>query len=124
MGMRQRRARFVGLSLAALALGCGSSGGNEYGLDVGTDEGGSSFFLGSADASGLGALDAHIEQNHVTVTFVTLSCTGPCADVVAVPTGGHAPYTFKWDDGSTSASRRVCPTTSTSYVVGGDAQGK
>jgi hypothetical protein len=108
---------FVGLLLVALALGCGSGGGNQYSLDVGTDDGGPSLVLGSGDASGPAPFDAHIEQNHVTVTFVTLSCTGPCADVVAVPTGGQAPYTFEWDDGSTSASRQVCPTSSTSYNV-------
>ncbi len=109
--------RFVGLLPITLALGCGSSGGNRYSLDVGSDDGGPSLVLGAGDASVLGAFDAHIEQNHIAVTFVTLSCTGPCADVVAVPTGGQAPYTFKWNDGSTSASHHVCPTTSTSYFV-------
>jgi hypothetical protein len=73
--------------------------------------------LGSGDASASAALDAHIEQNRVTITFVTLICTGPCADVVAVPTGGQAPYTFAWDNGSTSAARHVCPTSSTNYSV-------
>jgi hypothetical protein len=62
-------------------------------------------------------LDAHIEQSHITVTIVTVSCSGPCADVVAVAAGGHAPYSFLWDDGSTSASRTVCPTSSTHYDV-------
>lgn len=109
--------RFVGLVGIPLALGCGSSGGNGYGLDVGSDDGGAPLILGSGDASAPGALDAHIERNHITVTFVTLSCTGQCADVVAVPTGGQKPYTFKWENGSTSASRHVCPASSTSYSV-------
>jgi hypothetical protein len=108
---------FLGLLPVALALGCGSSGGNGYSLNVGTDDGGASFLPGSDDASTTGGLDAHIEQDHITVTFVTLTCAGPCADVVAVATGGQAPYTFKWDDGSTSASRHVCPTSSTDYFV-------
>jgi hypothetical protein len=115
MGMTPTRARSVGLLLATFALGCGDSAGNPYSLPVGSDDGGGSFFGGDASVSA--GLDAHIEENHVTVTFVTVSCTGPCADVVAVPTGGHAPYTFKWDDGSTTAARQVCPTSSTSYDV-------
>ncbi len=115
--MTPKRARFVELFPVALAVGCGSSGGNGYSLDVGADDGGPSLVLGADDASATGAFDAHIEQNHIAVTFVTLSCAGPCADVVAVPTGGQAPYTFKWDDGSTTATRHVCPTSSTSYNV-------
>ncbi len=116
--MTARRVRFVGLLPLALALSCGSSGRSPYSLDVGSDDSGSSISLGSGfDGSSPSALDAHIERNHVTVTFVTLSCAGPCADVVAVPTGGNAPYTFKWEDGSTSAMRHVCPASTTSYVV-------
>ncbi len=101
--------RFVGLLPVTLAVGCGGSGSNGYSLDVGTDDSGPGLVLSAGDASGPGAFDAHIEQNHIAVTFVTLSCAGPCADVVAVPTGGGAPYTFKWDDGSTVATRHVCP---------------
>jgi hypothetical protein len=114
MGMTRRR-RLAWPLLSTFALGCGS-GGNTYTLDLGSDEGGVGSF-GVGDASGSGALTAHIEQNHVTVTFVTLSCAGPCADVVAVASGGNAPYSFSWDDGSMSASRTVCPTSSTSYSV-------
>jgi hypothetical protein len=110
-----RRAWAVGPLVSALALGCGSPG-NSYGLTVGSDEGGGGAFAGS-DATASSALDAHIEENHVTVTFVVLSCAGPCADVVAVPTGGHAPYTFEWNDGSTAASRHVCATSNASYLV-------
>ena len=113
--MTPRRAGLVGLLPAAIALGCGSSGGSS--LDVGSDDGGQSFVMGSGDAAGPGAFDAHIEENQVTVTFVTLGCTGDCATVQAVGTGGYPPYSFKWDDGSTSATRKVCPTSSTSYNV-------
>ncbi len=98
-------------------MGCGSSRGNPYSVDVGTDDGGLSFVLGSGDAGGRGALDAHIEENHITITFVTLSCSGGCATVEAVATGGYPPYTFAWDDGSTHATRQVCPAASTSYNV-------
>jgi hypothetical protein len=51
------------------------------------------------------------------VKFITLSCSDDCAEVEAVGTGGYPPYTFAWDDGSTSATRKVCPTSSTSYRV-------
>src|SRR5580692_11766548 len=108
---------FAGLLPVVLGMSCGSGGSNGYNLDVGSDDGGPSLLLGPGDASRPGAFDAHIEQDHITVTFVTLTCTGPCADVVAVPTGGQAPYTFRWSDGSTSAARHVCPTSSTSYLV-------
>ena len=73
--------------------------------------------LPGTDASGPGAFDAYIEQNHVTVTFITLSCSGKCATVEAVGTGGYPPYMFKWDDGSKSAMRQFCPTSSTNYNV-------
>lgn len=63
------------------------------------------------------SLTAHIERQGVTVEFITLSCAGECADVVAVARGGYAPYAYAWEDGSTSPSRRVCPTESTSYRV-------
>ncbi len=101
--------------MAAFAAGCGSNGGSA--LDVGSDDGGPGFVSGSVDGGAVGPLDAHIEENGVTVTFVTLSCAGGCADVEAVGTGGHPPYTFKWDNGSTNASRQVCSASSTNYSV-------
>jgi hypothetical protein len=112
--MTPSRLPFVGLPLAALALGCGSSGGS---LDVGTDEGGLSSVFPGTDASGQGAFDAYIEQNDVTVKFITLNCSGDCATVEAVGTGGYPPYTFRWDDGSTSAMRKICRSPSTNYTV-------
>jgi hypothetical protein len=107
----------VGVLLTAIGWGCGGNAGAGYSLPVGEDDGGSSGAFNGGDASALGPLDAHIEENHVTITFVTLSCSGPCADVEAVATGGHAPYTFAWDDGSTRATRRVCPASNASYQV-------
>ncbi len=53
----------------------------------------------------------------MTVTFVTLSCAEGCASVKAVATGGHPPYTFAWDDGSSTATRNVCPKSDASYSV-------
>jgi hypothetical protein len=89
--------------LSALALGCGSTG-HDYSLPVGSDDGGSGGFL-AEDSSAGGALDAHIEQDHVTVTVVTVGCAGACADVQAIATGGAPPYSFSWSDGATSAAR-------------------
>jgi hypothetical protein len=104
----------LGLGLAT-ALGCGSSGQEQ--LSLGRDDGGPSYAF-SADANNLSALDAYIENgSHIAVKFITLSCAGDCATVEAVGTGGNPPYTFDWDDGSTSATRQVCPTASTSYSV-------
>jgi hypothetical protein len=101
----------------ALCLGCGSGGSGGFAGEVGTYEPDGGLFLGSGDASASAAFDASIEQNHVAVKFITLSCSGSCAEVQAVGTGGYLPYTFKWDDGSTTATRQVCPMSSTSYSV-------
>jgi len=54
--------RCIGLLAAPLALGCGTGGGANYSLDVGTEEAGPSFVLRATD-SGQGGLDAYIEQN-------------------------------------------------------------
>jgi hypothetical protein len=104
-----------GLVVIPLALGCGRTSGANYNLDVGSDDGGPPFGFSGTD--GGQGLDAYIEQGHIAVTFITLSCSGPCADVQAVATGGNAPYRFVWEDGSTSAMRHVCPTSSTNYRV-------
>jgi hypothetical protein len=99
-----------------LAAGCGSHGNGgllgevgTYGADAGSFEPG--------DAGVTGPLDAHVEHDGVAVTFLTLSCSGDCAEVVAVATGGNPPYSFAWEDGSTSAQRRVCPSSTTKYRV-------
>jgi hypothetical protein len=98
-----------------LAVGCGSGGASDF-VDVGSDDGGV-FVLDGMAATGPAAFDAHIERDHVAVTFVTLSCSGACADVEAVGTGGYPPYTVVWSDGSTSATRHFCPAASTQYGV-------
>jgi hypothetical protein len=120
MRMRSRPLQPFTLSAAlglacATAPGCGSSGQEQ--LSLGHDDGGPSFAFSGGDARGQAGLDAYVEQNQVEVKIVTLSCSGDCATVQAVGTGGYPPYTFTWDDGSTSATRQVCPTSSTSYSV-------
>jgi hypothetical protein len=55
-------------------------------------------------------LDAHIEDiAGLKVSLITVGCPGECADLTVVVGGGHGPYQVRWDDGSTDASRRVCP---------------
>jgi hypothetical protein len=106
-----RAPRWLALVLTA---GCGG-GGASYSLPVGSDDGGSGSFVG--DDAGSGVFEASIQENHVTVKFITLSCARDCATVEAVASGGQPPYSFAWDDGSTSARRQVCPTSSTGYHV-------
>ena len=116
---------WFGALLGAFVLGC-SAAGSSPPLEVGNDGtggnagggapgSGSAFNLGNADAST--DLSAHIEWNHVAVEIVTLSCTGDCADVVAVARGGYPPYAYAWEDGSTTAERHLCPTATTAYRV-------
>jgi hypothetical protein len=102
------------LFLGLLATGCGT-GPHDDSLVVGSDDGSGGAFSG-VDAS-VSGLDAYIEEGHVKVTIVTLSCPGDCATVQAVGTGGNPPYTFAWDDGSTNATRQVCPTSNATYRV-------
>ncbi len=113
--MTPRHARFGATFLVVVAAGCGSTG-DGYSLPVGSDDAGGAFTGDDARVSS--SFDAHIERNHIAVKIVTLSCAGDCASVEAVATGGQPPYTFRWDDGSTSPSRTVCPKADTSYHVG------
>ena len=106
-----RRSWFAGLlpvAVVQVGLGCGTGARNGYNLDVGTDDAASPSTFSGLDAGAAGPLDAHIERGAVTVTFVTLQAVG---------TGGNPPYTFAWENGSTSATREVCPTSSTKYSV-------
>jgi hypothetical protein len=121
MSHAHRHPSFTGTIVAALLwgsmLGCGT-GDHGYSLPVSDDDdGGGGGAFGGADASAAGPLGAHIEANQMTVTIVTVGCAGDCADVRAVATGGHPPYTFAWSDGVTSAAREVCPTSDTTYGV-------
>jgi hypothetical protein len=119
--------KWPGFAFAVLAWGC-SAGGSSRSLVVGNEgtggsstgpagSGGTSISL-TGDASTSKALSARIESPPgVTVSFVTLSCTEKCADVVAVASGGFGSYSFRWEDGSTAPGRRVCPTAKTDYEV-------
>jgi hypothetical protein len=104
----------LGFVVATLA-GCGSAGPGDA-LDVGASEDGSPMFTGSDAAAG-GAFDAQIVHDQVAVSLITLACSGDCATVQAVASGGHPPYSFAWDNGSTSAQRQVCPTSTMDYHV-------
>jgi hypothetical protein len=116
MNVRRSHAALVlGTVPLAFHVACGSNGGGFSG-EVGTYEPDAGSF-GTSDATAAGTLDAHIEENHVVVSIVTLSCAGSCANVEAVATGGHPPYTFAWEDGSTNPARQVCPTANASYRV-------
>jgi hypothetical protein len=100
---------------AALAAGCGSSGSTPLG-EVGSYDAEGGVFEGT-DAATPAALDARIEEDGVRVTIVTVACAGDCATVEAVGTGGRPPYSFGWEDGSTVAQRRVCPSEGATYRV-------
>jgi hypothetical protein len=121
------KGNLVLLLLACAALLACSATGSGGPLTVGRDNTGGS----SSSTEGSGGslvfpseprtsepLSAHIERpKGVTVDIITLSCSDQCADVEAVAKGGHAPYSFSWEDGSTSPFRRVCPSANTSYTV-------
>jgi hypothetical protein len=116
--MTNRRAKPAWMLLPAIfAAGpaCGGSGTPSNQLGDGSGDGGGGSF--GEDATVPGALQAHVEDNHVAVKIITLGCSGDCATVQAVATGGNPPYTFAWEDGSTNAQREVCPTASTNYRV-------
>jgi hypothetical protein len=118
--MSKMRPWLVFVALAALLFGPGAlagcgGGGHEYALDLGGDDAG--MFASVTDASPSAALDAYIQQGGMTVSFVTLSCSEGCATVEAVATGGNAPYSYTWEDGSANPTRQVCPTATTNYSV-------
>jgi hypothetical protein len=104
------------VSTLALMTGCGTAANSGYALDVGGDDAGSPALV-TGDAAGSQGLDAYIEQGQVAVKLVTLSCAGDCATVQAVGTGGHPPYTYAWENGSTDPVRQVCPTAGRGYSV-------
>jgi hypothetical protein len=113
------------VAAAALALGC-SAGGTSHSVARGKDGSGGSGSVSNGNGGGASILAedagsklfaAHIEENHVRVQLITLGCANRCADVEAVATGGFAPYTFAWEDGSTGPTRHVCPTATSDYRV-------
>ncbi len=102
------------LILVGLA-GCGSGGNPGYAIDVGGDDSGG-LQITASDAS-VTALDAYVEKGQVAVSIFTVGCSGSCAKVQAVGTGGNPPYAFRWENGSTNPVREVCPTADTRYSV-------
>lgn len=52
----------------------------------------------------------------VTATGTSV-CPGTCATVTSSGTGGTAPYTFTWSNGSTSQNINPCPVSTTTYTV-------
>jgi hypothetical protein len=102
------------LCAAALIVGC-----SPFELNLGaepvqeSDAGGST----ALDASSANALQVHIELMGQVVERVTLSCPIDCLEVEAMVHGGTSPYAFEWEDHSQSASRRLCPESSTEYQV-------
>ena len=84
---------------------------------MGGDNGGPLALADGGAGGGPGALDAHIEDDHVAVTLVHVGCAGSCATVQAVASGGRPPYSYVWEDGSTSAVRQLCPAADSGYVV-------
>jgi hypothetical protein len=102
------------LAASLLAVGCGSNGTGDVTGEVGSYQPGPAF--AGADG-GPATLDAQVEQNGVGVQVVVVQCSGGCADIEAVATGGNPPYTFAWSDGPTTAARHVCPAANASYQV-------
>jgi gliding motility-associated-like protein len=44
-------------------------------------------------------------------------CTGTCASITAVGSGGTAPYNYTWTGGLTGATQSFCPASTTVYTV-------
>jgi hypothetical protein len=114
--MTARGSRFVPFLVPAMILaGCASR--PNYSVYVGQDDAAAGGAFTGGDAGDPDALAAQIEQNHFAVTFVTLGCSGACATVQAVASGGNPPYRFAWDDGSSDATLTACPTATKTYAV-------
>lgn len=101
------------LALLCLALvGCGPVIlGEEPSASIGGAGGGSSDAAidppqmpGSSGSSGSGA---ELPRPNVVVHLLPIDC-GRCFDLLAEGSGGSAPYTFLWEDGSLQSQRRVC----------------
>lgn len=98
------------------SAGSGGAGGNGGAGAVGNPSG--SGGAAGAVSPETTALSVAIEDlEGLELELITLRCAGDCADVVAVARGGHAPYRFTWEDGSTDAERTVCLDSSTTLEV-------
>jgi hypothetical protein len=84
-------------------LGCGE-------LDVGSDQPVPASDAHAVDEGGPLAVQVAATPDRV--------CRGGCAWLAASATGGVPPYTYAWTEGlAPSAVARVCPATTTTYVV-------
>jgi hypothetical protein len=95
-------------STDGLLVGVQSSGGSTGG------GGGPSGFPSASPAP---VFSVHVEYAGTATHSVGLPCHGGCLDLVIVAAGGVAPYHYSWEDGSTSAVRRVCPIATTLYTA-------
>ncbi len=55
--------------------------------------------------------------NLTLLSDTTIQCPGDLATLTAQVTGGYAPYTYTWSNGSISSQLNVFPTTTTNYWV-------
>lgn len=70
---------------------------------------------GTGDSDGL---SVHVEDSaQLAVEIVTVTCPGECVEIRAVARGGQPEYHFMWEDGSTSPTRMLCPSTFTKHEV-------
>ena len=114
-----KRVIAAGSAVAALVFGCGSSsvplqvGIQDDAGGIQTEDGG--FSSPSGDG---GALSATLDDStgHV-LTSASVICAGECLDIQAVAKGGRPPYTYKWNDGTTTAKKHTCPTANTTVSV-------
>jgi hypothetical protein len=88
--------------------------------------GGTSGVSGSGGTGGSAAIDGgdnrlvaeiQAQPSGLVVTMVTVGCSGECADVIAVASGGNPEYAFVWNDGITTAAREICALDTTTFRV-------
>lgn len=111
-----------GMSGGAAGEGGASGTSGVGGANVTAGVGGAGGSAGTSVLAGTGGdgdrLSAHIEDSaQLAVEIVTVACPGECVEVKAVATGGQPAYHFTWEDGSTSPTRMLCPTTFTKHEV-------
>jgi len=135
MPICSRGARALALAstvAAALPWSCSSGDplvlGRKPALDGGSPGragGGSSFdnagaaspVGGNASSPSASSLRVQIEREAVAVEIVTVQCARDCVAVEAVARGGFPPYSYRWEDGSTSPARTLCPNASARFTV-------
>jgi hypothetical protein len=103
-----------GLRVGEAGDEAGSSAGGAAGID--NPGGGGGGIAGGIDISD-NALEVEIQHEALAVELVTLSCSGECAEVEAVASGGNPAYTFAWDDGEREPVRTLCPNETTTFAV-------